>query len=108
MAKHVTLLGEINRLVEAEGLMELSQVEQELACTQDHASALSEVETLLAKPSLSPLSKLRLVLLYALRYENDPAQRIPALADRLPLTAREVIPCARVAGYTTCTPDWRM
>ncbi|MNI56802.1 hypothetical protein D3C81_405800 [compost metagenome] len=31
-----------------------------------------------------------------------------SLADRLPLTAREVAPCASDAGYTTCTPDWRM
>ena len=43
MSKHVTLLGEINRLVEKEQLMEVSQLEQELACTEDHSSAAGEV-----------------------------------------------------------------
>tara|TARA_B100000459_G_C8464443_1_gene151472 strand:+ start:89 stop:598 length:510 start_codon:yes stop_codon:yes gene_type:complete len=49
VTKHVTLLGEINRLVDKHSLMEVSQVEQELACTEDHSSAASEVENLLKK-----------------------------------------------------------
>jgi len=76
VTKHVTLLGEINRLVDREGLMEVSQVEQELACTQDHSSAVSEVENLLRKPSISQPNKLRLLLLYALRYERVADHRI--------------------------------
>ena len=49
VTKHVTLLGEINRLVDKHSLMEVSQVEQELACTEDHSSAASEVENLFKK-----------------------------------------------------------
>ena len=83
VTKHVTLLGEINRLVDALSLMEVSQVEQELACTEDHSTAVSEVESLLRKPSIQLANKIRLVLLYALRYEREPANRIEKLTELL-------------------------
>ena len=83
VTKHVTLLGEINRLVDAHALMECSQVEQELACTEDHSSAVSEVETLLHKPSIRIANKLRLVLLYALRYEHAPSSKIDRFKELL-------------------------
>lgn len=83
VTKHVTLLGEINRLVDARSLMECSQVEQELACTEDHSSAVSEVETLLHKPTIQLANKLRLVLLYALRYEREPSNRIAKFTETL-------------------------
>jgi len=83
VTKHVTLLGEINRIIDAQSLMECSEVEQELACTEDHSSAVSEVETLLMKESCTLGNKLRLVLLYALRYEREPANRIAKFTDLL-------------------------
>ena len=83
VTKHVTLLGEINRLVDQLCLMECSQVEQELACTEDHSSAASEVDTLLRKPTIALANKLRLVLLYALRYEREPSNRIAAFTEEL-------------------------
>jgi len=63
--------------------MEVSQVEQELACTEDHSSAASEVENLLKKQSVSVHNKLRLVLLYALRYEKESANMIERFTDLL-------------------------
>uniref|UniRef100_A0A7S0LML6 Vacuolar protein sorting-associated protein 45 n=1 Tax=Coccolithus braarudii TaxID=221442 RepID=A0A7S0LML6_9EUKA len=84
VSKHVTLLGEINRLVDVGQLMEVSQVEQELACTEDHPSAASEVETLLSKDSVSHANKLRLVLLYSLRYEHLASNRIAQFCEMLP------------------------
>lgn len=83
VTKHVTLLGEINRLVDQESLMESSQLEQELACTEDHNSAVSELENLLRKPSISISNKLRLVLLYALRYEKESNNMICRFTDLL-------------------------
>jgi vacuolar protein sorting-associated protein 45 len=83
VTKHVTLLGEINRLVDQRCLMECSQVEQELACTEDHSSAVSEVENLLQKPTIALSNKLRLVLLYALRYEREPSNRIGKFVELL-------------------------
>jgi len=83
VTKHVTLLGEINRIIDAHSLMECSEVEQELACNEDHSSAVSEVEALLLKPSATLQNKLRLVLLYALRYEREPSNRIAKFTDLL-------------------------
>merc|ERR1719198_462880 len=83
VTKHVTLLGEINRIIDKEGLMECSEVEQELACTEDHSGAVSEVEGLLRKPSVTLQNKLRLVLLYALRYEREASNRIAKFTDLL-------------------------
>ena len=83
VTKHVTLLGEINRLVDHHNLMEVSQVEQELACTEDHSSAASEVENLLKKKNVSLENKLRLVLLYALRYEKESGNMITRFTEML-------------------------
>merc|ERR1740139_1653849 len=83
VTKHVTLLGEINRLVDKHSLMEVSQVEQELACTEDHSSAASEVENLLKKSGVSLENKLRLVLLYALRYEKESGNMIARFTEML-------------------------
>lgn len=37
VAKHVTLVGELSRLVTANKLLELSETEQQLACQEDHS-----------------------------------------------------------------------
>lgn len=40
VSKHVTVVGELSRLVGERNLLEVSEVEQELACHNDHSSAL--------------------------------------------------------------------
>ncbi|XP_050840388.1 vacuolar protein sorting-associated protein 45 isoform X1 [Serinus canaria] len=40
VSKHVTVVGELSRLVAERNLLEVSEVEQELACQSDHSSAL--------------------------------------------------------------------
>ena len=40
VSKHVTVVGELSRLVNERNLLEVSEVEQELACQNDHSSAL--------------------------------------------------------------------
>jgi vacuolar protein sorting-associated protein 45 len=37
VAKHVTLVGELSRLVTTNNLMEVSEAEQQLACQEEHA-----------------------------------------------------------------------
>jgi len=106
VSKHVTLLGEINRLVEVGCLMEVSQVEQELACTEEHTTAISEVERLLHKSSISDANKLRLVLLYALRYEKEPSNRISHFTDLLgPEAAQAVSNILQHCGAATRSGD---
>jgi len=69
VSKHVAIMGELARLVEACSLMDVSQFEQELACADDHTAHWRELMEKLGSPSVKIPDKLRLGLLYALRYE---------------------------------------
>ena len=40
VSKHVTIVGELSRLVTDKSLLDVSEVEQDLACQNDHSSAL--------------------------------------------------------------------
>lgn len=40
VAKHVTVVGELSRLVGAHNLLEVSETEQEIACQGDHSALL--------------------------------------------------------------------
>eukprot|EP00730_Choanoeca_flexa_P005514 TRINITY_DN11964_c0_g1_i2.p1 TRINITY_DN11964_c0_g1~~TRINITY_DN11964_c0_g1_i2.p1 ORF type:complete len:582 (+),score=99.92 TRINITY_DN11964_c0_g1_i2:56-1747(+) len=71
VSKHVTLVGELSRLVEVHDLLSVSEVEQELACQSSQSESTSKVRSLLTDPKVTPANKLRLVLLYALRYEKQ-------------------------------------
>mmetsp|Transcript_40702 Transcript_40702/g.91505 ORF Transcript_40702/g.91505 Transcript_40702/m.91505 type:complete len:318 (-) Transcript_40702:204-1157(-) len=71
VSKHVTIASELSRLVETCSLFEISALEQDLACVQDHPRQLKELNAMLAAPEVSPVDKLRLGLLYALRYETS-------------------------------------
>jgi vacuolar protein sorting-associated protein 45 len=70
VSKHVAIMGELARLVDICSLMDVSQFEQELACTDEHSSHLRELLEKLASPTIKIPDKLRLGLLYALRYEK--------------------------------------
>uniref|UniRef100_A0A665U1E0 Vacuolar protein sorting-associated protein 45 n=1 Tax=Echeneis naucrates TaxID=173247 RepID=A0A665U1E0_ECHNA len=83
VSKHVTVVGELSRLVSERQLMEVSEVEQELACQNDHSNAQQSVRRLLHNPRLSELDAVRLVMLYALRYERHSSSILPSLMDEL-------------------------
>ncbi|XP_066194039.1 vacuolar protein sorting-associated protein 45 isoform X2 [Sylvia atricapilla] len=83
VSKHVTVVGELSRLVAERNLLEVSEVEQELACQNDHSSALQSVRRLLQSPRVSELDAARLVMLYALRYERHGSSGLPALLEEL-------------------------
>uniref|UniRef100_A0A7N6AV94 Vacuolar protein sorting-associated protein 45 n=1 Tax=Anabas testudineus TaxID=64144 RepID=A0A7N6AV94_ANATE len=83
VSKHVTVVGELSRLVSERQLMEVSEVEQELACQNDHSNAQQSVRRLLQNPRLSELDAVRLVMLYALRYERHSSSILLSLMDEL-------------------------
>uniref|UniRef100_A0A669CA45 Vacuolar protein sorting-associated protein 45 n=1 Tax=Oreochromis niloticus TaxID=8128 RepID=A0A669CA45_ORENI len=83
VSKHVTVVGELSRLVSERQLMEVSEVEQELACQNDHSSAQQNVRRLLQNPRVSELDAVRLVMLYALRYERHSSSILSSLMDEL-------------------------
>jgi vacuolar protein sorting-associated protein 45 len=69
VSKHVAIMGELARLVGVCSLMDVSQFEQELACADDHNAHWRELMEKLSSTSVKIPDKLRLGLLYALRYE---------------------------------------
>ncbi|CAM9552828.1 unnamed protein product, partial [Heterosigma akashiwo] len=69
VSKHVAVLGELGRRVEAGGLMALSALEQDLACRDDHAAQYRQLMDKLQDARVAPADKLRLAALYALRHE---------------------------------------
>uniref|UniRef100_A0A3P9KPB0 Vacuolar protein sorting 45 homolog n=1 Tax=Oryzias latipes TaxID=8090 RepID=A0A3P9KPB0_ORYLA len=83
VSKHVTVVGELSRLVSERKLMEVSEVEQELACQNDHSNAQQVVRRLLQNPRISELDAVRLVMLYALRYERHSSSILPSLMEEL-------------------------
>ncbi|XP_077362359.1 vacuolar protein sorting-associated protein 45 [Festucalex cinctus] len=115
VSKHVTVVGELSRLVAERRLMEVSEVEQELACQNDHSSAQQNVRRLLQNPRVTELDAVRLVALYALRYERHSAGVLPALMDQLARRGvserrRKMVECVveyggkRVRGSDLMTP----
>ncbi|KAK3944717.1 vacuolar protein sorting-associated protein 45 [Diplogelasinospora grovesii] len=83
VSKHVTLVSELSRRVEAEGLLEVSEVEQSIACNDNHAQDLKNVQKLIQSPAVTADNKVGLVALYALRYEKNPSNQLPMLVDLL-------------------------
>ncbi|CAG8952031.1 hypothetical protein HYFRA_00000767 [Hymenoscyphus fraxineus] len=83
VSKHVTLVGELSRRVGGENLLEVSEVEQSLACNDNHATDLKNVQRLIQSPTATADSKLRLVALYSLRYQKHPSNALPILVDLL-------------------------
>jgi vacuolar protein sorting-associated protein 45 len=71
VSKHVSLTSEIARLVEVRRLMSVSEVEQDMACQDDPSTHLEMCLRLIDDPLVQFFEKLRLVLIYSLRYENN-------------------------------------
>ncbi|KAL3866037.1 hypothetical protein ACJMK2_043378 [Sinanodonta woodiana] len=83
VAKHVTVVGELSRLVGKQNLLEVSEAEQELACQDDHSASLQKIKALLSNDKVTQLDMLRLVMLYALRYESHSNNDVSGLVETL-------------------------
>ena len=78
-AKHVAIMGELARLTDVCQLLDISQLEQDMACSSDRSNHRRDLMTKIASPRVEPADKVRLALLYILRYENgDEAKQIKA------------------------------
>ncbi|XP_027339269.1 vacuolar protein sorting-associated protein 45 homolog isoform X2 [Abrus precatorius] len=83
VTKHVTLVTEMSKIVGERKLMLVSQTEQELACNGGQGAAFEAVTNLLNNESISDVDQLRLVMLYALRYEKDSPVQLMQLFNKL-------------------------
>lgn len=83
VSKHVTVVGELSRLVGKHCLLEVSETEQEIVCQGDHSACLQRVKALLHNDKVRQMDMLRLVMLYCLRYESHSNNDISGLVDTL-------------------------
>ncbi|GJJ13177.1 hypothetical protein Clacol_007428 [Clathrus columnatus] len=81
VSKHVALVGELSRLVQRDHLLDIGEVEQGLATAA--GADLKNVQNLLINSSIPAANKLRLVILYALRYQKTASSNITSLVDLL-------------------------
>ncbi|KAF2861967.1 Sec1-like protein [Piedraia hortae CBS 480.64] len=83
VTKHVTLVTELSRQVGTDNLLDVSELEQSLACNENHGQDVKTLQQLIRNPSIPPNNKLRLVAIYALRYSGHVNNNTPALLDLL-------------------------
>ncbi|GAB7343777.1 hypothetical protein MBLNU457_1751t1 [Dothideomycetes sp. NU457] len=83
VTKHVTLVTELSRRVGEDNLLDVSELEQSLACSENHSTDLKTLQTLIQDPKVPANNKLKLVAIYALRYAAHPSNSTPALLDLL-------------------------
>jgi len=83
VSKHVNLLSEMSKLITQRQLMNVSQQEQELACTEGQSAAYEGVMALLDNPAVTMTDKVRLAMLFALRYEKEGDRYLQNIIERL-------------------------
>ena len=70
--KHFNILEELRKLVEARNLYEVSEVEQDIVSGNDARNKhFKAVQGIIEKEGVNKLEALRLVILYAIRYEDN-------------------------------------
>ncbi|KAH6850205.1 Sec1-like protein [Chaetomium sp. MPI-CAGE-AT-0009] len=98
VTKHVTLVSELSRRVGTDNLLEVSEIEQSVACNDNHSADLRNIQNQIQIPSVTPENKVSLVALYALRYAKHPSNALPMLIDLL--TAAGGVPARKAALVT--------
>ncbi|KAL4063304.1 Sec1-like protein [Scleroderma yunnanense] len=81
VSKHVNLVDELSRLVERDHLLEVGEIEQGLATSS--GCDFKIVQSLITNNAVSPWSKLRITILYALRYQKTQTSSIASLINLL-------------------------
>lgn len=81
VSKHVALVGELSRLVGRDKLLEIGEVEQGLATSA--GADFKSVQGIITDNSISSWHKLRIIILYALRYQKTSANNISTLIKLL-------------------------
>ena len=70
VSKHVALMSELARLTDVCHLLDISALEQEISCNSDHNTHRAELFEKIASPNVQKADKLRLALLYVIKYEQ--------------------------------------
>lgn len=103
VSKHVALMSELSRIIGEDSLMAVSQVEQEVACGSDRQYAYTSIMEQLTDRKVKTAECLKLVLLFALRYEKEGTRQISELISAVSqrnidpshtMLVKEILKCA--------------
>ncbi|CAF0758458.1 unnamed protein product [Rotaria sp. Silwood1] len=83
VSKHVTIISELSRLVGLYHLLEVSEVEQNLICQSDHNGIVQKLKNLIKDDKVRNEDMLRLLCLYALRYERHSNNELNTLKNEI-------------------------
>jgi len=83
VSKHVTLMSELSRVVGERHLLEVSQLEQSIANYNEHSNHVKEIKNFLEDPKFCAIDKVKVVMLYALRYQNNYSNEISSFLEKL-------------------------
>ncbi|XP_066602580.1 LOW QUALITY PROTEIN: vacuolar protein sorting-associated protein 45-like [Prorops nasuta] len=83
VTKHVTIVGELSSMVNKYQLLDVSEVEQEISSQNDHSTHLSEVKKLIQNEKIRHSDAVKLVMLYALRYQSHTSNETYNLIELL-------------------------
>ncbi|XP_050301374.1 vacuolar protein sorting-associated protein 45 [Anthonomus grandis grandis] len=83
VSKHVTVVGELSSMVHKYHLLDVSEVEQEMSSQNDHSHHLSSVKKLIQDEKIRHHDAAKLVMIYALRYQNHSNNETSTLIELL-------------------------
>lgn len=68
--KHLVVISELSMQISKKSLLELSELEQDMACRAEHSAQLQRVKKLVSDERIGIEDALRLTLIYSMRYER--------------------------------------
>jgi vacuolar protein sorting-associated protein 45 len=70
VSKHVAVISELSRLTDVCQLLDISELEQEIACANDRNLHKQELTARIRNPKVNAADKVRLAILYLIKYES--------------------------------------
>ena len=83
VSKHVAVMGELSKIVSDRQLLDVSVIEQEMSIENNPKQHFKEIETLIKNPKIMDDDKIRLAIIYGLRYQNTQQNNISRLRNEL-------------------------
>ncbi|EGC36039.1 hypothetical protein DICPUDRAFT_32454 [Dictyostelium purpureum] len=90
VSKHVALMDELSRLISISNLMDVSEIQQELACNHDHNNIYQHILEFIENPKISNQDKLVIVLLYSIRYEDGNVWELKERLSRIGISPKDI------------------
>eukprot|EP00271_Cylindrocystis_brebissonii_P008049 TRINITY_DN2207_c0_g2_i1.p1 TRINITY_DN2207_c0_g2~~TRINITY_DN2207_c0_g2_i1.p1 ORF type:complete len:613 (+),score=136.96 TRINITY_DN2207_c0_g2_i1:493-2331(+) len=110
VSKHVSVMSELQRCIDSRQLMSVAQTEQDLAGpvgSTSQAQAFEAVMSQLSNEKVADVDRLRLVMLYALRFEKEAPRQLEQLMAKLASRPSKEKPALVYALLRHCGSDMR-